>query len=413
MTNRGAGRASAVPSPSVPRRDVIVVGGGPAGVASATFLRRRGHDVLLLDAARFPRDKVCGEGVSPEAWRLLDRLDAARAVRALHPHPLRGMAVTAPDGTTFRGEYGAARDPGFAVPREELDQALLACARTAGVEVRERSRVTALRLEDGRVAGVEIETERGPETCAARLVVGADGRRSRVARSLGLLHEHARLRKFAVRGYWDGVAGLGEHGEMHVAAGGYCGIAPLSATRANVTFVVGRLDIRAAGGDLERFYRDSIAARWPRVGERLSRARLLSCPRAVGPLALVARRVSAPGVVLVGDAAGFYDPFTGEGVTLALRTAELAAEEADRALSRGRTDDLRGYDRRRREATRDKFRLNRLLQGVVAVPELSNFVARRLSRRPDLAHRLVGIAGDLVPARTALGLGFVYELLAG
>jgi len=394
-------------------RDVVVVGGGPAGVAAAILLRRRGHDVLLVDAACFPRDKVCGEGVSPEAWRLLEDLDAAAAVRALRPHPLRGMALTAPDGTSFRGDYGSDREPGFAVPRERLDHALLLRARAAGVEVREGTRVTRLRLEGTRVAGVEVEGAQGPEALPARLVVGADGRRSRVARALGLLHEHPWLRKFAVRGYWEGMEGLGDHGEMHVGGGGYCGIAPLSASRANVTFVLGPLDIRAAGGDLERFYRDTIHARWPRVAERLARGRLLSPPRAVGPLALVARRVSAPGVVLVGDAAGFYDPFTGEGVTLALRTAELAAEEAHRALADGRTDDLSGYDRRRHAATRDKFRLNKLLQGVVALPELSNFVAHRLSRRPDLADRLVGIAGDFVPARSALGVGFVYELLAG
>jgi menaquinone-9 beta-reductase len=395
------------------RREVIVVGGGPAGVASAIFLRQRGHDVLLLDAARFPRDKVCGEGVSPEAWRLLERLDCAAAVRALRPHPLRGMALTAPDGTTFRGDYGDDREPGFAVRREALDQALLGCARAAGVEVREEARVSGLRFEDGRVAGVELENGRGPEAWSARLVVGADGRRSRVARSLGLLHEHSSLRKFAVRAYWEGVFGLGQHGEMHVGAGGYCGIAPLSPTQANVTFVLDRLDMSAAAGDLERFYRQTLAARWPRLADRLQKARIVAPPRAVGPLALVARRVSGPGVVLVGDAAGFYDPFTGEGVTLALRTAEMAAEEADRALRKGRVGDLRAYDRRRHEATRDKFRLNRLLQHVVAWPELSNFVARRLSRRPDLADRLVGIAGDFIPARSALGLGFVYELLAG
>jgi menaquinone-9 beta-reductase len=398
---------------SLPRRDVIVVGGGPAGVAAAILLRQKRHDVLLLDAARFPRDKVCGEGVSPEAWRLLERLDAASAVRALRPHPLRGMALTAPDGTTFRGEYGPEREPGFAAPREQLDQALLGCARAAGVEVREGARVTHLRFEGTRVTGVELENGRGPEELGARLVVGADGRHSRVARSLELLHEHPWLRKFSVRGYWEGMQGLSEHGEMHVAAGAYCGIAPLSATRANVAFVLGRLDIRRAGGDVERFYRDTIAGRWPRLADRLARARLLAPPKAVGPLALVAKRVSAPGAMLVGDAAGFYDPFTGEGITLALRTAEMAAEEADRALRAGRTDDLRSYDRRRDEATRDKFRLNRLLQGVVAFPEVSNFVARRLARRPDLARQLVGIAGDFVPARTALGLGFVYELLAG
>ncbi|HWW93875.1 MAG TPA: FAD-dependent oxidoreductase, partial [Vicinamibacteria bacterium] len=80
-------------------RDAIVVGGGPAGSATALLLRQRGHSVLLIDAARFPRDKVCGEGVSPEAWRLLRELDADGAVRALGPHALRGMTLTSQDGT--------------------------------------------------------------------------------------------------------------------------------------------------------------------------------------------------------------------------------------------------------------------------------------------------------------------------
>jgi flavin-dependent dehydrogenase len=116
--------------------------------------------------------------------------------------------------------------------------------------------------------------------------------------------------------------------------------------------------------------------------------------------------------VLVGDAAGFYDPFTGEGFTLALRGAELAAGVAHRALAGGASD-LRLYDRLRDEATRDKFRLNRLLQRVVAWPALADALARRLSRRPDLADRLVGIAGDFVPARSAFGPGFLIDLIRG
>ena len=83
--------------------EVVVVGGGPAGAAAAIFLRQGGHEVLLLDEAHFPRDKVCGEGVSPEAWRLLDRMGAAAAVRALRPRPLLGMTLTSPDGTVFSG----------------------------------------------------------------------------------------------------------------------------------------------------------------------------------------------------------------------------------------------------------------------------------------------------------------------
>jgi len=389
----------------------VVVGGGPAGTAAAVFLRQAGHEVVLVDEARFPRDKVCGEGVSPEAWRLLARMGADGAVRALRPRPVRGMKLTAPDGTAFVGEYAGAREPGFAVRRWCLDRALLECARGAGVDVREGVRALDIVAPGGVVRGVVVEGARAPEHLGARLVVAADGRRSVVARKLGLLREHRTLRKFAVRGYWKGVDGLTDHGEMHVTRGGYCGIAPLGGDEANVTFVLDQADLRAAGGGLADFYLRTLE-RWPRIRERLERACLTSPPRAIGPLALEARRVSSPGALLVGDAAGFYDPFTGEGVTLALRSAELAAEVAHGALMSGSTD-LRLYDRLRDEATRDKFRLNRLLQRVVAWPALANAVARRLSRRPDLADRLVGIAGDFVPARTAMGAGFLYEMVKG
>jgi menaquinone-9 beta-reductase len=393
-------------------RDVVVVGGGPAGSAAATFLRQRGRDVLLVDEARFPRDKVCGESVSPGAHRLLSDLGVAPAVRALDPFPLRGMALTSPDGTCFRGEYRDAVQPGFAVRRQALDKVLLDGARAAGAEVREGVRVTGLLSRDGVATGVTCEDDRGAETIRARLVVGADGRRSVVARRLGLLREHRSLRKFAVRGYWDGMEGLETRGEMHVGGGGYCGIAPLSSARANVTFVLDRREMAAAGGDLEGFYRQALR-RWPRVQERLSRATFLGPPTAIGPLALEASRVSAPGALLVGDSAGFYDPFTGEGVTLALRSAEMAAEVADRALRSSNGFDLSAYDRARDAATRDKFRVNRALQRVVAWPALSNAMARRLSRRPDLADRLVGIAGDFVPAQSAWSLRFAWDLIRG
>lgn len=390
--------------------EVLVVGGGPAGAASAVFLRQRGHDVVLVDEAHFPRDKVCGEGVSPEAWRLLEAMGAAGDVRALHPYPLRGMALTSPAGVTFHGDYRGARDAGFAARRADLDRVLLDRARAAGVDVREGLHAQEVVFEGGRVAGVVAVNGEGPVKLRAPLVIAADGRRSMIARRLGLLHEHRRLRKFAVRGYWDGMDGLQERGEMHVIPGGYCGIAPLSPTEANVTFVLDVEEMAAAGGGLESFYRQTLL-RWPRIAERLGRATLRGPARAIGPLALQARRVSAPGVLLVGDAAGFYDPFTGEGITLALRSAELASETADVALRSGRLDDLSSYDRERDRATRDKFRLNRLLQAVVAVPSLADAVARKLSRRPDLADRLVGIAGDFVPARTAFGPRFLWDLL--
>jgi menaquinone-9 beta-reductase len=393
-------------------RDVVVVGGGPAGSAAAVFLRQRGHDVVLIDEARFPRDKICGESVSPGSRRLLAELGVAEAVRDLAPRPLLGMTLTAPDGTSFRGDYRDVAEPGFAARRQAFDKVLLDGARGSGAEVREGVRVTGLLFRDGAVAGVTCDGGRGPETVPARLVIGADGRRSVVARRLGLLREHPSLRKFAVRGYWEGMEGLEDRGEMHVGGGGYCGIAPLSAGHANVTFVLDRGEMAAAGGDLQTFYRETLR-RWPRVTERLARALPLGAPRAIGPLALEASRVSAPGALLVGDSAGFYDPFTGEGVTLALRSAEMAAEVADRALRSSNGHDLREYDRARQAATRDKFRINRMLQRAVAWPALSNAMARKLSRRPDLADKLVGIAGDFVPAESAWSVRFAWELIGG
>jgi geranylgeranyl reductase family protein len=395
------------------RAEVLIVGGGPAGSALACLLARRGHDVLLLEAQRFPRDQVCGESVSPEGWRLLELIGAQERVRALSPQPLRGMRLVAPDGTSFSGHYRSER-PGFAVRRLALDAALLAAARDAGARVVEGARVHDLLFAERRVAGVVAELGAEPRRFPARLVAGADGRRSVVARRLGLLRENEHLRRFAVRGHWEAAEGLSDLGEMHVVAGGYCGVAPLSRTLANVAFVLDQREMGEAKGDLEGFYRQTLTRRWPRLAERLERARLLEPPRAIGPLAVGCRAVAADGAVLLGDAAGFYDPFTGEGVTLALRGAELAAPAISEALAArgsGPLARLTAYERARAAATRDKFRFNHRLQLAVSWPAAANGIARRLSRRPDLADRLVGIAGDFVPARAALGAGFLLELL--
>ncbi len=386
--------------------DVLVVGGGPAGAAAATALAQRGREVVLVDKAAFPREKICGEGLSPEAWTALRELGAAEAVAALEPQPLLGMRLTAPDGTSFEGRYQG--HAGLGVRRLHLDAALLAHARAAGVSVLESTRAEPLAPggAEVRIAGAHGDTR---EMVRARVVVCADGRGGALTSRLGLARP-ARLRKFAVRGHWQGVAALGDLGEMHVGGGGYCGVAPLSLRRgeANLALVLDASEMAAAGGRIEDFYRATLH-RWPRVAARLERASLMAPPQATGPLASEVSRLTLGNLVLCGDAAGFYDPFTGEGVTLALRSALLAAEAIDDHLRAGTA--LSVYETRRRERTRAKFRFNRLLQQVVARPGLANQMAARLQRRPDLADTLVGVAGDFVPAQAALRLGMLFDLL--
>ena len=205
------------------RADVVVVGAGPAGAATAILLAEAGHEVVLLDRARFPRDKICGEYLSPEGSRILDRLGVLKSVEAAGARPLRGMRIHAPDGTVLVGDYPTSgryrgyRDHALAVSRRTFDAVLVERARALPVRVREGFRVTELVVEGRRVAGVEgvAQGAAGPaERIAARLVVGADGRGSVVARRLGLVRPHPWLRRLALMTYAEGVAHDPERGEI-------------------------------------------------------------------------------------------------------------------------------------------------------------------------------------------------------
>jgi flavin-dependent dehydrogenase len=410
------------------RWDVIVVGGGPAGAATATALARAGVDVLVLDRARFPRAKACSEYLSPEASRVLASMGVLDEVEQSGAAQLAGMRVRAPDGTWMHGEFAAAhgyrgfRDRGLALPRERLDSILLDCARRAGARVEESVRVVDVERDaTGRVVGVAAQTPGALTTARARLVVGADGLRSVVARRIGLARVGRWPRRIALVAHYRGVAGVGDYGEMHVERDGYAGLADVGGGMTNVAVVVparrGR-EIGAVGA--ERFF-DGWLARRAHLAPRLAAAQRVSPVLATGPFASHARRAWAPGVALVGDAADFFDPFTGEGIFAALRGAELLAAHllarAD-ALTAGAPDGaaavdraLRAYDRARRKAFGGKWIVERLIGAAVASAFVMNRAARALAARRDLADLLVGVTGDFVPAREVLRPRFVLGLL--
>jgi len=394
----------------VTRADVVVVGAGPAGAAAAILLAERGHAVTLLDKAAFPRAKICGEYLSPEAARVLDRLGVLKAVDAAGAQPLHGMRITAPDGTVLDGTYPTGgrwrgyRDHALALPREVFDRVLVERARALPVDVRERQRVTGLLREGDRVVGVQAEDEDGARVdVAARLVVGADGRASVVARALGLVRPH-RLRRLALIQYVSGVDGLGDRGEIFVDPPDYSILNPVAPGLVNLSLVVPLAHATPFRGRLEAF-----------LGARIKQLRHLPARvagmRAEGPLRVMgplAYRVAEPrvgGVLLAGDAAGFYDPFTGEGLFTALRSAELLAEVAHPALTR---DDLSPgalapYAVAKRRAFADKARVTRVLQLVIGHRRLANAAAHFLRRRPTLLATLMGVIGDFIPPRAIWG----------
>jgi len=376
--------------------DAVVAGAGPAGSATALLLARAGARVLLLDRARFPREKPCSEYLSPESTRVLERLgkDVLAAVAAASPARLTGMKVVAPSGT---GVVGRFETFSFALPRTRFDAILRNAAEAAGVEVRERVKVEELVYDGGTVGGVIArDVGRGTkDVCLARVVVGADGLRSVVARRLGMVHT-AGPRRIAFTAHVSGVTDVHDLGEMHVGRPGYVGLGPIGDGVTTVALVVPLTEARRG----ERFFAE--LNRFPAVAGRFDPRRLVRRVLATGPFARWSRRpvASGGGALLVGDAADFFDPFTGQGIYSALRGAELAAAAILATLATGAS--LRPYARARRREFTGKWLLERLIGIAVGWPALIERVVGRMTRRPELADLLVRATGNCIPARAVL-----------
>jgi flavin-dependent dehydrogenase len=370
--------------------DVIVVGGGPAGSTAANLFAAHGRRVLLLDAARFPRSKPCAEYISPGGVAILERLGA---LERLHTGRwLRGMQVQAPGGACQLVEYRPDDEHsprfGLSVSRSVLDATLLELARERGVEVREQSRVQGVWSKDGRVRGVVVGSSKGERLAADELVVGADGLHSKIASSVGARKSAYWPRRLGLVAHFEGVAWPQDYGRMLVGSRSYVGIAPLDESGLVTVGLVRSMPKGRLGSPAAAF--EAALADYPDVTSRLGRGHLASAVTGVGPLASRVHNVAGPGYALIGDAAGFFDPFTGEGIFRALRSAELLA-----ALPSG-------YARARRTQFAAKERLVALIQLFVQTPRLMDFVVQRLQCRADVARELGCVLGDLQPARPRL-----------
>lgn len=386
---------------------MVVIGSGPAGSAVAALFADRGVRVALVDRARFPRPKPCAEYVSPGALRFLRRLVEPADLERAPAVPLTGMRIVSPAGTSFVGHFDG--EEGLAVRREVLDTLLVHAAARRGAELIHGAAFAASTLHPDRRA-VRLRTDGKTVDLAARLVIGADGLNSRVAREHGLTRR-GRPRRVAVVGHATGVDGLDSHGEMHVTRFGYVGLAPVGPGVTNVSVVADLLRERPAS-PLDRWALDRLA-RVSTLRERVGSASFIAPPSAVGPFARRTTRATAGRIMLVGDAADFHDPFTGEGIHAALKGAHLLVEVALHALARDRLGaaSLRRYDRARRRAFSGKWTVERLVSFAVARPRLFEHLASRLAARPDLADKLVRVTAGTLPAGAVLRPSYVWGLI--
>jgi len=401
--------------------EVIVVGGGPAGASTAHSLARNGVDVLVLDRAKFPRDKICAEYLSPQAARIFSDMNVLDEIERAGPAHLAGMRIRAPDGHYADGEFASThgfrpfREYGLAIRRTILDEIVLRGARTAGARVEELVRITDVNKDQtGRVSGVTVIGPDGAaRTLTSRYVIGADGLRSIVGKRLGLTHTSRIFpKRLALVAHYRNVRDVGALGEMHVDRHGYFGIVDVGLGLMNVAVVVPISRAQEIGEGRAEFLEQWIAAR-PHLAERFVGAERVTDVRATGPFATTSRPAWAPGAALVGDAAEFFDPFTGEGMYSALRGGELLAPFVAEALRGTQSNEKRvlaGYEARRRSEFGGKWKLERIVGMAIAYPYFLNNAARALSRNKDLADLLVGVAGDFIPAKVALNPRVLFNL---
>lgn len=390
--------------------DVVVVGGGPAGSAVAISLARQGFEVLLFEKARSPREKPCGEYLSPGCLPILDRLGLLSAFEGLGPQPIRGWRVETAGGEVFTGGHSG-KKYGVSLPRSTFDALLLQEAKRIGVKCLEGWRVLDLLRNGDGVEGVVAHSEGKSQAFSARLTIGADGRNSIVARRLRLFGVHSSHRKVAFIQRFEGVEDLNEVGEVYLGREGYCILNPQGEGRVHVGVVVDQeaLPLHADWGGVFR----AALGRYPKAQRRLQGGVPTSRLRVLGPLACQVKRASGDGFLLVGDAAGYYDPLTGGGIYRALRGAELASAVAAHALRNGgqsrRTFEL--YESFRRREFDPRGRVCQLLVWIVHHPSLCDLLIRRLRGHGEQVGELMGVVGDLLPARRLLRPGFWLRLL--
>src|SRR5262245_29061863 len=344
--------------------DIVVLGAGPAGIAISLLMARKGYRIEIIDPAKFPRKKICGEFLNPQAVRWMKKHDLLKGLLELHPYPIYGMKIHDSEGNSFTGRYRPDREIcGYAVMREGFDNLLVRQARGAGIRIYEGFRAERLLFDGSNVVGVRGTDNDGQQfDFTGSILIGADGRNNLIGRTFNWVREIHGFRKYAYQTYFEGLPNLSNYGEVHLVRGGYIGIAPLREDFANVALVIDEKEHPGGDVDPKTFLQERI--RQSPLAERFNGLEPADTCVWAGPIAVEGVEATAHRKMLVVYTCGFIDPFTGEGINQAFLSADIASVVLDSAFKRKRFDDsfLRAYDVARRKLFSRKKAMNRLFQ---------------------------------------------------
>jgi menaquinone-9 beta-reductase len=380
--------------------DIVVVGAGPAGSTCAYFLGKMGHKVLLVDKAKFPRDKTCGDGITGKSSSILNDMGLIDTV-ARHEHAkVTGALISSPNGhvaeilsrSHLPDTEGIARTkkslPNYACRRFVYDNILFQHAKSnENVEVWEEFIVTDLIKEKGFLAGIKgIDKEKNEKEVRSKVVVGSDGALSIVRRKLGYKDLEEKHTMVGIRTYYRNIKGVKDEYEFHLLSNlipGYFWIFPLENGLCNVGIAIILEDKNKKNMNVKEVL-ESVIKSNPMFADRFKNAEAVGDVKGwILPLGSNDLKMHGDGYILIGDAASIIDPLTGEGIGNAMWSAKLAAQTIDNAIKKNDFSEktLKEYKKKFDKGMRKELRTTYFFQKILRHKRLVNFIIGKASNK--------------------------------
>ncbi len=386
--------------------DVIIVGAGPAGSTAALYAHRLGLNCILLDKAVFPRDKICGDALSGKSVRLMRELNLLEGVEELEGSEINRITFGSPSHSQFDVYLKGNKNndyitKGYVVPRKIFDNFLFKKADEL-TETRQGFTVNDIIYQNDNISGVKGTNIEGKEEILnAPIIMGCDGANSIVARKLGLYEMDMENTAVAIRCYYEGVEGLSNQIELHYVSEvkpGYFWLFPAGNGKANIGIGLSKNDAKKEDRTLRQIMDEIVQSDYFR--SRFGNARPLEKP--VGwnlPLGRVQRKNHGNGFMLLGDAAGLVDPFTGEGIGNAMVAAKHAMHVASKAKNHKDYSErfFSEYDQLLWDDIGGELRTSTKLQSLARSSFLLNFVINRAARNEEVQSIISGMLSHEIP----------------